>query len=178
MLERGQQIVNGTLDVMRLNLVQIFYTLFLLLTTFFFNQRMFPFSAGQGGMIAFFTVVVPTAVMSFWAPKGRVNQGRFGRVLRVLSSHRSCGSLRLSSCFLIISIPFMGPIMPGMFLPMHWSVWGRWLRCSPVRPGAGWRQAGPWRSTADPWQGVCFRSWFSTCWSGFPWPKSIYILLR
>lgn len=75
LLERGQQIVHGTLDVIRLNLVQIFYTLLLLILAFLFNHGVFLYNASQGGMIAFFTVTLPSAVLSFWALKGRVNQG-------------------------------------------------------------------------------------------------------
>jgi hypothetical protein len=81
LFERGQQLVHGTLDVIRLNLVELFYMLLILLAAFFVGQGTIPINASQGGMIAFFTVAIPAAVMSFWSPKGRVNQLNLGREL-------------------------------------------------------------------------------------------------
>ncbi len=72
-LERSQQIVHSTLDVIKLNMVPIFYILFLFGIMLLWGNHTFIYNATQGGMIAFFTVVIPSIAVSFWARKGAIH---------------------------------------------------------------------------------------------------------
>jgi len=74
-LARGQQIVHGILDVIKLNLVQIGYVLLLLLGMYLMDRSRFYYAGSQGSMAGLFTVTIPAIFLSFWAPTGAVNQG-------------------------------------------------------------------------------------------------------
>jgi magnesium-transporting ATPase (P-type) len=79
-LEKGQRIVHGLLDVLRLNLVQIF-CLALLIASIQVVSAGFPYASAQGSAIAVITVTLPSAALSFWAASGRVSSDRFGQIL-------------------------------------------------------------------------------------------------
>jgi len=74
-LARGQQIVHGILDVIKLNLVQIGYVLLLLLGMYLIDRTRFYYAGSQGSMAGLFTVTIPAILLSLWAPTGAVNQG-------------------------------------------------------------------------------------------------------
>ena len=69
-LERGQRIVNGMLDIIKINLVQIGYISLLIAAMIIANRRVFYYHPTQGGIIAFFTVIVPSLGLTFWASPG------------------------------------------------------------------------------------------------------------
>jgi len=69
-LDRGQRIVNGMLDILKINLAQIGYILLLILVMFISGRRIFYYHPTQGGVIAFFTVIVPSLGLTFWASAG------------------------------------------------------------------------------------------------------------
>ncbi|KPK06967.1 MAG: hypothetical protein AMJ56_13865 [Anaerolineae bacterium SG8_19] len=71
-LERGQRIVNGLLDILKINLAQIGYVLLLTLAMFLSGRRVFYYHPTQGGIIAFFTIIVPSLGLTFWASSGRL----------------------------------------------------------------------------------------------------------
>ncbi len=71
-LERGQQLVNGMLDILKINLVQIGYILILLLTLVASGQLVFYYHPTQGGVVAFFTIIVPSLGLTFWASAGPI----------------------------------------------------------------------------------------------------------
>lgn len=66
-LQKGQRIVNGVMDVLKLNLTRIAYTLILLAVMYLTGERVFYFHPTQGGMISFFTIVLPSIALSLWA---------------------------------------------------------------------------------------------------------------
>jgi len=72
-LERSQQIVHSTLDVIKLNMVPIFYILLVMGFMLLSKGHLFVYNSTQGGMIAFFTVVIPSVAVSFWARKGSIH---------------------------------------------------------------------------------------------------------
>jgi magnesium-transporting ATPase (P-type) len=80
-LERGQQIVHSTLDVIKLNMLPIFYVFVLLAAMFLLERSHFIYNATQGGMVSFFTVVIPSVAVSFWAARGAVQTERLSREL-------------------------------------------------------------------------------------------------
>lgn len=72
--QKGQRIVNGMLDVLKLNLTQIIYILLLLGVMFFMREPIFFYHPSQGGAIAVFTVVLPGVVLSIWSSAVAVRQ--------------------------------------------------------------------------------------------------------
>jgi len=79
-LEKGQRIVHGLLDVLKLNLVQIL-CLALLIAAIQVVSVGFPYASAQGAAIAAITVTLPSVALPFWASSGRVSSERFGQIL-------------------------------------------------------------------------------------------------
>ncbi|TET39057.1 MAG: HAD family hydrolase [Anaerolineales bacterium] len=71
-LLKGQKIVNGLLDILRLNLTQITYVAIMLLVMLFSRGKGFAINSTQSGIIAFFTVILPSIGLTFWAQGGAV----------------------------------------------------------------------------------------------------------
>jgi cation-transporting ATPase E len=69
-LQRGQKIVNGLLDILKLNLAQVGYILLLIVVMMFTDRRIFYYHSTQGGVIAFFTVIAPSVGLTLWASTG------------------------------------------------------------------------------------------------------------
>jgi cation-transporting ATPase E len=69
-LARGQNIVNGLLDILKINLAQIGYILLLTIIMFLSDRRIFYYHPTQGGIIAFFTIIVPSLGLTLWASSG------------------------------------------------------------------------------------------------------------
>ena len=69
-LQRGQKIVNGLLDILKLNLVQVSYVLMLIVVMMLSGRRIFYYHSTQGGVIAFFTVIAPSIGLTLWASTG------------------------------------------------------------------------------------------------------------
>jgi cation-transporting ATPase E len=79
-LHKGQAIVHGLLDVLKLNLTQVFY-LAMLIAAIRLVSRGFPYISAQGTAIAVITVALPSVGLSLWARAGVVPSTRFGRTL-------------------------------------------------------------------------------------------------
>lgn len=71
-LLKGQKIVNGLLDILRLNLTQITYIALMLLVMLLIRGEVFVINSTQSGIIAFFTVILPSIGFTFWAEGGAV----------------------------------------------------------------------------------------------------------
>ena len=69
-LQRGQRIVNGLLDVLKINLAQVGYVLLLILAMVIGGGRNFFYHATQGGVISFFTTILPSIGLTIWASAG------------------------------------------------------------------------------------------------------------
>jgi cation-transporting ATPase E len=69
-LENGQRIVNGMLDILKINLVQIGYVLLLIVAMITTGQRIFWYHPTQGGVVVFFIVIIPSLGLTFWASSG------------------------------------------------------------------------------------------------------------
>ena len=79
-LHKGQGIVHGLLDVLKLNLTQVFY-LAMLIAAIRLVSVGFPYVSAQGTAIVVITVAIPSVGLSLWAEAGVVPSARFGRTL-------------------------------------------------------------------------------------------------
>jgi magnesium-transporting ATPase (P-type) len=79
-LYRGQAIVHGLLDVLKLNLTQV-VCLALLIVAIRLVSFGFPYVTAQGTAIAVITVAIPSVGLSFWATAGAVSSAHLGRIL-------------------------------------------------------------------------------------------------
>jgi magnesium-transporting ATPase (P-type) len=70
-LERGQRIANGLLDVLKLYLNQVGYLTLLILAIWGLDQG-FPYQSKQGTLITFASVILPSLALVVWAPAGVV----------------------------------------------------------------------------------------------------------
>ena len=75
-LRRGRMIVNGLLDVLKLNLVQVVYIFFLLVAMVITRSQVFYYDPTQGGLIVFFAIVIPSVGLTFWASRSPVSPDR------------------------------------------------------------------------------------------------------
>jgi magnesium-transporting ATPase (P-type) len=80
-MQKGQRIVNSVLDVLKLNLTRIAYTLILLVAMYITGTRVFYFHPVQGGMISFFTIILPSVALSLWSSAKRVEAKNMSRLL-------------------------------------------------------------------------------------------------
>jgi cation-transporting ATPase E len=79
-LYKGQGIVHGLLDVLKLNLTQVFYLALLLAATGVMRTS-FPYAPAHGTPIGIITVAITSIGLSLWAAPGLVNRASFGRIL-------------------------------------------------------------------------------------------------
>jgi magnesium-transporting ATPase (P-type) len=68
-IDKGQRIANGLLDVLKLNLTQVFY-LALLIVGIRMAAAGFPFQPKQGMVINLLTLTIPSMALSLWAKAG------------------------------------------------------------------------------------------------------------
>ena len=79
-IDKGQRIVNGLLDVLKIYLTQALYLLLLVLALLFLLKS-FPYKGAQGGLIAVFAISIPAVAITLTAPAGRLNAHHLGRYL-------------------------------------------------------------------------------------------------
>jgi magnesium-transporting ATPase (P-type) len=79
-LHRGQRIVNGLLDVLKLSLTQVFYLALLILAVTLLTTG-FPYQSKQGGLINVLTVTLPAIGVSLFAAAGVLPTTNLGRLL-------------------------------------------------------------------------------------------------
>lgn len=77
---RGQSIVRGLLDVMRLNLTMVVCTALLIGYVRLLGVG-FPYVSGQGSLIGIVTGTIPSLAMGLWAPHGTVLRAGYARLL-------------------------------------------------------------------------------------------------
>jgi cation-transporting ATPase E len=79
-LEKGQRIVNGLLDVLKLYLTQISY-LVVLIAAIRLAADGFPYVSKQGSLIGIVTLSIPALGLSLWATGGVLHSARLGQRL-------------------------------------------------------------------------------------------------
>jgi magnesium-transporting ATPase (P-type) len=102
-LRQGQRIVNGLLDILKINLTQISYVLLLLIVMIFTGSRIFFVNASQNGVILFFTVVVPSMGLTLFASAGSVPARQ---MLRRLGSFVVPAALTITLAVIVIDTVF------------------------------------------------------------------------
>ncbi|MFN2303657.1 MAG: hypothetical protein ACK2TV_07980, partial [Anaerolineales bacterium] len=80
-LQKGQRIVNGVMDVLKLNLTRIAYTLILVIAMYIAGERTFFIHPAQGGTISVFTIILPSIMLSLWASPMAVDGKNMTRLL-------------------------------------------------------------------------------------------------
>jgi magnesium-transporting ATPase (P-type) len=167
MLERGQQIVHGTLDVIKLNLVQIGYVLLLLAIMFALGETHFVYNGAQGGMVAFFTVTLPAIALTLWARKGAVNQGS---MRMYLARFIAPPAITIAIAVLIVFREFLSSTQDYIYtqhVVTHALVSMGLLLVVFARPTTKWLAAGD-RLTRDP-RPVIAAAVIFVLWNGFVW---------
>ena len=79
-LEMGQRIVHGLLDVLDLYLTQAIYLVILILSLSFFYHH-FPYKSAQGSVISIITLTIPSIGLSFWGKRGLLPTSNLTRTL-------------------------------------------------------------------------------------------------
>lgn len=80
-LDKGQRIVNGLMDVLKLYITQVIYLTVLILAVQIVAYG-FPYKSAQGGVISFLTITLPSLGLSFWASSGVLPDARMRLILR------------------------------------------------------------------------------------------------
>jgi cation-transporting ATPase E len=102
-LQKGQRIVNSVMDVLKLNLTRIAYTLILVVAMYIAGERTFFFHPAQGGMINVFTIILPSIALSFWASAKTID----GKIMpRLLFHFFTPAAVVTSLAVLIINLIF------------------------------------------------------------------------
>ena len=79
-LAKGQRIVNGLLDIMKLNLTQVVYLAILLVAVPLFSTG-YPYRSGQRTVVIIVTVAIPSLGLTLGAAAGVLPTARLGRLL-------------------------------------------------------------------------------------------------
>ena len=80
-LQKGQGIVNSVMDVLKLNLSRIGYIFILILVMYILGERTFFYHPAQGGIVNFFTVLMPSIALSLWPSPKTVESKTMSRLL-------------------------------------------------------------------------------------------------
>lgn len=79
-LEKGQRIVKGLVDILKLYLTQILYLLFLIIAIQLWS-RGFPYTSQQAGLIALITLTFPALALTLWASTGKLPRARLTKII-------------------------------------------------------------------------------------------------
>jgi magnesium-transporting ATPase (P-type) len=79
-LDKGQRIANGLLDILKLYLTQISYLTLLVLVIWGAGLG-FPYLSKQGSLITIASVILPSVGLSLWAPAGVIPRTQIGWLL-------------------------------------------------------------------------------------------------
>jgi P-type E1-E2 ATPase len=80
-LEKGQRIVRGLLDILKLYITQATYLSLLIVSTLLF-ARGFPYKSAHGSLIAIITITIPSLGLTLFARPGIIDSSKFGSELR------------------------------------------------------------------------------------------------
>ena len=152
-LDRGQRIVNGLLDVLKISLTQVFNVALLIVFIRVFSTG-FPYQAKQGSIVSILTVVLPSVGLSLFAAAGIVSTTNFGRLL---ARFVGPAAVTISATALVVYVIFLdrtGEIAYAQLALTYTLVVCGLLLVIFIRPpiapriGGGAVQGGDWRPTA------------------------------
>jgi magnesium-transporting ATPase (P-type) len=150
-MDKGQRIVNGLLDVLKLYLTQVLYIALLILGIQLFSYG-FPYLSSQGTVITIATVSLPSIGLSLWAAAGIQKSASFRWTLArfVLPA-----AISLSGAALVVHLTFLetsGEIAYVHLAVTHFLVAAGVLipvfLKPPLRASTHGIQAGDWRLSA------------------------------
>jgi cation-transporting ATPase E len=75
-VQQGQKIVSGLLDILKLNLTQVGYLLLLIVAMVLSGRGIFYYHPTQGGVVIFFTLILPSVGLTLWATAGAIPRQR------------------------------------------------------------------------------------------------------
>jgi cation-transporting ATPase E len=152
-LDRGQRIVNGLLDVLKISLTQVFNVALLIVIVQVFSAG-FPYQAKQGSFVNLITVVLPSVGLSLFAAAGILSTSNFGRLL---ARFVGPASVTMSATALVVYVIFLdrtGEILYAQLGLTYTLVVCGLLLVIFIRPpivpriGGGAVHSGDWRPTA------------------------------
>jgi magnesium-transporting ATPase (P-type) len=79
-LEKGQRIVKGLVDILKLYLTQILYLLLLIIAIPLLASG-FPYTSQQAGLIALITLTIPALALTLFASTGKLPRAKLTRIL-------------------------------------------------------------------------------------------------
>jgi len=103
-LDKGQRIVNGLLDVLKLYLTQVFYLALLIMSIHLLSAG-FPYRSAQGSVITIVTVQIPALALTFWAAAGVLPSRSLGWLLTRLLAP---ATITMSAAALAVYLLFLG----------------------------------------------------------------------
>lgn len=149
-LEKGQRIVKGLVDILKLYLTQIFYFLFLIVAISLFSGG-FPYTSQQAGLIALITLTIPALALTLWAGTGKLPRASLTRILanfftpaalaiaifgfivyEVILQHT--GSISYAQNVLTFALVAMGLLLVLTIKPPLLFHWGRLPEFGDIRP--------------------------------------------
>jgi len=160
-LYRGQAIVHGLLDVLKLNLTQV-VCLALLIIAIQAVSIGFPYAAAQGTAVAIISVTIPSVGLSFWATAGAVSSARFGRTL---ARFVAPAAVSLSMAALLVYLYFLertGRVADAQLAVTYTLIYAGLLLAVFVKPPRLSWTTGQRRSRASTQDEVLTREWRMT----------------
>ncbi len=157
-LYKGQRIVHGLLDVLKLNLTQVFY-LALLIAAIQAVSVGFPYVSAQGTAIVVITVTLPSVGLPFWATPGVVSGARFGRTL---ARFVAPAAVSMSLAALLVYLYFLdqtGQVAYAQLAVTYTLIYAGLLLAVFVKPPCLSRTAGQGRFRGGGREGVRRREW-------------------
>jgi magnesium-transporting ATPase (P-type) len=151
-LYRGQRIVNGLLDILKLSLTQVTYLTLLILAVTLLTIG-FPYQAKQGGLVNVLTVTLPAIGLSLFSAAGVLPTTNLGRLL---ARFVAPAAITMSAAALAVYVFFLsrtGEVAYAQLTLTYTLVIAGLLLVVFIRPP--WRprlgatsQSGDWRPTA------------------------------
>ena len=153
-LDKGQRIANGLLDILKLYLNQIGYLTLLILVIWGAGFG-FPYQSKQNSLITAVSVILPSLALSLWAPAGVVPRTHLGRLLAqfVLPSAVTMGAAAV--VVYIIFLEISGEVAYAQLTVTYTLVISGLVLVVLLRPpvrgltlvGMGDERSGDWRPT-------------------------------
>ena len=151
-LDKGQRIANGLLDILKLYLNQIGYLTLLILVIWGAGLG-FPYQSKQSSLITVASVLLPSLALSLWAPAGVVPRTHLGRLLARFVAPAAVTVSAAAVVVYLIFLQMWGEVAYAQLAVTYTLVISGLvlviLLRPPVRLGVGWdERSGDWRPTA------------------------------
>lgn len=152
-LEKGQHIVNGLLDILKLNLSHLFY-LALLIGAIQIWSIGFPYAAAHGAGIAILTIALPSAGLTLWSSSGTVSSASFGRSLARFVAPAAVSMAGAAYLVYVVILDRTGLIAYAQQAVSYTLIYAGLLLAVFVKP--------PWRFRDEDPSGIRKRDWRMT----------------